>query len=40
VKVRTSLKSLKARPGSIVVRRHGKVLVVNKDTTRFKARQG
>ncbi|MBB2903587.1 large subunit ribosomal protein L36 [Kineococcus radiotolerans] len=40
MKVRTSMKSLKNRPGSIVVRRHGKVLVVNKDNARFKARQG
>ena len=40
MKVRASLKSLKNRPGSIVVRRHGKVFVINGKNPRFKARQG
>ena len=40
MKVRASLKSLKNKEGSIVVRRHGKVFVVNKRNPRWKARQG
>ncbi|NAZ74506.1 MULTISPECIES: type B 50S ribosomal protein L36 [Kineococcus] len=40
MKVRKSLKSLKQKEGSIVVRRHGKVFVVNKRNPRWKARQG
>jgi large subunit ribosomal protein L36 len=40
VKVRSSLHSLKAIPGSTVVRRHGKLLVINKANPRMKARQG
>ncbi|PRY12176.1 type B 50S ribosomal protein L36 [Kineococcus rhizosphaerae] len=40
MKVRASLKSLKQKEGSIVVRRHGKVYVVNKRNPRWKARQG
>jgi len=40
VKVRASLKSLKNRPGSVVVRRQGKVLVVNRENPRSKGRQG
>jgi large subunit ribosomal protein L36 len=40
VKVRASLKSLKNKEGSIVVRRHGKVFVINKRNPRWKARQG
>lgn len=40
MKVRASLKSLKNQPGSIVVRRHGKVFVVNKANPRAKGRQG
>jgi large subunit ribosomal protein L36 len=39
VKIRGSLKALKDRPGSAVVRRHGKVLVINKQNPRWKARQ-
>ena len=34
MKVVTSLKSLKQKDGSIVVRRHGKVFVVNKRNPR------
>jgi large subunit ribosomal protein L36 len=40
VKVRASLKALKQKPGSSVVRRHGKVLVINKQHPKWKARQG
>jgi large subunit ribosomal protein L36 len=40
VKVRSSLRSLKQKPGATVVRRHGKTYVVDKVHPRFKARQG
>lgn len=40
MKVRASLKALKKKEGSIVVRRHGKVFVINKRNPRWKARQG
>ena len=40
MKVRRSLRSLKTKPGAQVVRRHGKVFVINKKDPRFKARQG
>jgi large subunit ribosomal protein L36 len=40
VKIRTSLRALKHRPGSVTVRRHGRVLVINKQDPRGKARQG
>lgn len=40
MKVRKSLRSLKKAPGSQVVRRHGKLFVINKKNPRFKARQG
>ncbi|MDX6353644.1 MAG: large subunit ribosomal protein [Streptomyces sp.] len=40
MKVRNSLKSLKDRPGAQVVRRRGKVYVINRKDPRFKARQG
>ncbi|MFW6690661.1 type B 50S ribosomal protein L36 [Streptomyces sp. MAR4 CNX-425] len=40
MKARNSLKSLKNRPGSQVVRRQGRVYVINKLNPRFKARQG
>jgi large subunit ribosomal protein L36 len=40
MKVRASLRALKNKPGAQVVRRHGKVLVVNKRDPRFNARQG
>ncbi|MDZ7932492.1 50S ribosomal protein L36 [Rhodococcus sp. 06-462-5] len=39
MKVRNSLKSLKNKPGAQVIRRHGKVFVINKKEPRFKARQ-
>ena len=40
MKVRSSLKSLKAKEGSVVVRRRGKTYIVNKNHPRWKARQG
>lgn len=40
MKVRASLKSLKNQPGSQVVRRRGKVYVINRSNPRMKARQG
>lgn len=40
MKVRNSLRSLKNKPGAQVVRRRGKVYVINKKEPRFKARQG
>jgi len=40
VKVRNSLKALKQVPGSQVVRRRGRVYVINKRDPRWKARQG
>ncbi|HVV20645.1 MAG TPA: ribosomal protein bL36 [Pseudonocardiaceae bacterium] len=40
MKVRSSLRSLKNKAGSQVVRRAGKVLVINRKNPRFNARQG
>lgn len=40
MKVRNSLRTLKKRPGAQVVRRDGKVFVINKKDPRFKTRQG
>jgi large subunit ribosomal protein L36 len=40
VKVRASLRSLKNKDGSIVVRRRGKVFVINKKNPKWKGRQG
>jgi large subunit ribosomal protein L36 len=40
MKVRNSLRSLKQKDGSIVVRRHGHIFVLNKRNPRLKARQG
>ncbi len=41
MKVRNSLKSLKKRHRDcVVVRRRGRVYVINKTNKRFKARQG
>ncbi|MET9480112.1 type B 50S ribosomal protein L36 [Streptomyces sp. NPDC006638] len=40
MKVRQSLHALKAKPGAQVVRRRGRVFVINKKDPRFKARQG
>lgn len=40
MKVRASLKSLKNQRGAQVVRRRGRVYVINKLNPRFKGRQG
>ena len=40
MKVRSSLKSLRRNDGSTIVRRRGKVFVLNKQNPRWKARQG
>ena len=40
MKVLSSLKSAKNRPGCKIVRRHGVVYVISNTTPRFKARQG
>ena len=40
MKVRNSLKALKEVPGSQIVRRRGRTLVINKLHPRAKARQG
>jgi large subunit ribosomal protein L36 len=40
VKVRNSLKALKKIPGSQVVRRRGRVYVINKQNPRWNTRQG
>jgi len=40
MKVRNSIKALKNLPGAQVVRRRGRVFVINKKNPRNKARQG
>jgi large subunit ribosomal protein L36 len=40
MKVRNSLKSLRQKDGSVVVRRRGRTFIVNKLNPRWKARQG
>ena len=40
MEVRASLRALKEKDGSMVVRRRGKTYVINKRNPRFKARQG
>ncbi|RWZ85093.1 type B 50S ribosomal protein L36 [Glutamicibacter sp. HZAU] len=40
MKVRNSLRALKNAPGAQVVRRRGRVFVINKKNPRMKARQG
>jgi large subunit ribosomal protein L36 len=40
MKVRASIKSLKNQPGSQVVRRRGRVFVINNLNPRWKGRQG
>ena len=40
MKVRNSIRSLKRQPGAQVVRRRGRVFVINKRNPRLKARQG
>lgn len=39
MKVRNSLRSLNMQPGSQIVRRRGRVFVINKRNPRLKARQ-
>lgn len=40
MKVRASLKSLKNKPGAQVVKRKGRIYVINKQNPRYKGRQG
>jgi large subunit ribosomal protein L36 len=40
MKVRNSLRSLKAKPGSVVTRRRGRQVVVNRKNPRWNGRQG
>jgi len=40
MKVRSSVRSLKAKPGSVVVRRRGQVRVINRKNPRWNGRQG
>lgn len=40
MKVRNSLRAMKAKPGAHVVRRRGKTYVINKRDPRLKSRQG
>lgn len=40
MKVRASLRSLARKDGAQVVRRKGRVYVINRKNPRFKARQG
>lgn len=40
MKVRNSLRSQKLQPGSQLVRRRGRLYVINKQNPRLKARQG
>ncbi|MCW2529876.1 MAG: ribosomal protein [Pseudonocardiales bacterium] len=40
MKARNSIRSLKAKDGSIVVRRRGRTFVINKKNPRWNTRQG
>jgi large subunit ribosomal protein L36 len=40
MKVRNSLRSLKSKPGSVVTRRRGRQVVVNRKNPRWNGRQG
>jgi len=40
MKVRNSLRSLKSKPGSVVTRRRGRPVVINKKNPRWNGRQG
>ncbi|WP_084126843.1 50S ribosomal protein L36 [Demequina sp. NBRC 110054] len=40
MKVRASIRSLAKKEGAMVVRRRGKLYVINKRNPRFKGRQG
>jgi len=40
MKVRNSLRALKNKPGSVLTRRRGRVVVINRRNPRWTARQG
>jgi len=40
MKVRNSIRSLRRQPGAQVVRRRGRIYVINKQNPRMKGRQG
>ena len=40
MKVRNSLRSLKSKPGSVVTRRRGRQVVINRKNPRWSGRQG
>jgi large subunit ribosomal protein L36 len=40
MKVRNSLRSLKSKPGSVVTRRRGRQVVINRKNPRWNGRQG
>ncbi|MEU4241374.1 ribosomal protein bL36 [Actinoplanes sp. NPDC026619] len=40
MKVRNSLRSLKSKPGSIITRRRGRLVVLNRKNPRWNGRQG
>jgi large subunit ribosomal protein L36 len=40
MKVRNSLRSLKSRPGSVLTRRRGRLVVINRKNPRWNGRQG
>ncbi|MGP5153715.1 type B 50S ribosomal protein L36 [Glutamicibacter sp. BW77] len=40
MKARNSIRALKKMPGAQVVRRRGRIFVINKKNPRMKARQG
>jgi large subunit ribosomal protein L36 len=40
MKVRSSIRALKSKPGSVVVRRRGRVRVINRTNPRWNSSQG
>jgi large subunit ribosomal protein L36 len=40
MKVRNSLRSLKSKPGSVITRRRGRLVVLNRKNPRWNGRQG
>ena len=40
MKVRNSLRSLKSKPGSVLTRRRGRLVVINRKNPRWNGRQG
>jgi large subunit ribosomal protein L36 len=40
MKVRNSLRSLKNKPGSVLTRRRGRLVVINRKNPRWNGRQG